>query len=217
MKSLKIDNKQYFIHKNDIPSDFDIGKSIAIDTETTGLSLNRDRLCVLQMSGNIDECHLVKFDADLFKKGLSPKNLINLLNNQEIEKIFHFARFDLAMIKKFLNLDCKNVFCTKIASKLVRTYTDKHGLKDLCKELLEIDLNKTQQSSDWSNQELSNNQIKYAASDVLYLNDLKQILIKMLKREDRYDLALDIFNFLETRVKLDLLGWDQNDIFSHGQ
>ena len=215
MKSFKINNKQYFLYKNDIPNSFKIGNSVAIDTETTGLSLTRDRLCLFQFSDTKDICHLVKFDPDFFRKQLQPPNLINLLQNEEIQKVFHYARFDLCMIKKFLDVSCKNIFCTKIASKLVRTYTDKHGLKDLCKELLEIELNKSQQSSDWSIDELTNNQIRYAASDVFYLNDLKKILIEMLKREERYEIALKIFNFLETRVDLDLMGWSHNDIFSH--
>tara|TARA_X000000950_G_C13727102_1_gene582700 strand:- start:142 stop:792 length:651 start_codon:yes stop_codon:yes gene_type:complete len=215
MESLKINNKQFFIYKNDIPKDLKIGASIAIDTETTGLSLIRDRLCVLQLSDKKDTCHLIKFETDFFRQNQKPTNLINLLSNHEIEKVFHYARFDLSMIKKFFDLNLKNIFCTKIASKLVRTYTDKHGLKDLCKELLEIEISKSQQSSDWSVDELSKKQIKYAASDVFYLNDLKNILVKMLKRENRHELALKTFNFLETRVDLDLMGWHQNDIFSH--
>ncbi len=215
MKSLKTDKKEFLIYKNDLTENVSCGKTISLDTETTGLSLVRDRLCLIQIADEDNNCHLVKFDHDFFKKKKTPINLINLLNNDHIEKIFHFARFDLAFIKKFLGVDCKNVFCTKIASKLVRTYTDRHGLKDLCREMLNIDLNKSQQTSDWSNEELLASQIKYAASDVIYLIKLKEKLVQMLKREDRFELAQNIFKFLNFRVELDLLGWDQHDIFSH--
>ena len=215
MKSLKLNNKQFFTYKNDLPDSLILGKEVGIDTETTGLSLIRDRLCLIQISSGDDNCHLVKFDVDFFQKRTPPKNLVKLLSDTEVSKIFHFARFDLAIIKKFLDVSCENIFCTKIASKLVRTYTDKHGLKDLCKELLGIDLNKSQQSSDWSNESLSNNQISYAASDVIYLNKLKEKLVEMLKREKRLDLANKVFTFLNTRVDLDILGWDGQDIFSH--
>ena len=215
MKSLKLNNKQFFTYKNDLPDSLLLGKEIGIDTETTGLSLVRDRLCLIQISSGDNNCHLVKFDVDFFQKGNTPTNLVKLLSDKKISKIFHFARFDLAIIKKFLNVSCENVFCTKIASKLVRTYTDKHGLKDLCKELLGIDLNKSQQCSDWSSDDLSNNQISYAASDVIYLNELKKKLVEMLKREERLDLANKVFAFLNTRIYLDILGWDGQDIFSH--
>ena len=215
MKSLKINNKEFFIYKNDLPDNLSLGNQVAIDTETTGLSMVRDRLCLIQISSGDGRCHLVKFDVDFFKNKKEPKNLIKLLTDNKVEKIFHYARFDLAIIKKFLKVSCTKVFCTKIASKLVRTYTDKHGLKDLCKELLEVELNKSQQSSDWSSDELTNNQIKYAASDVLYLCQLKEKLIKMLEREDRLDLAIKIFEFLDTRINLDIQGWDQQDIFAH--
>ena len=215
MKSLKLNNKQFFTYKNDLPDSLILGKEVGIDTETTGLSLIRDRLCLIQISSGDSNCHLVKFDVDFFQKKNSPKNLVKLLSDTEVSKIFHFARFDLAIIKKFLDVSCENIFCTKIASKLVRTYTDKHGLKDLCKELLGIDLNKSQQSSDWSSESLSNNQISYAASDVIYLNKLKEKLVEMLKREKRLDLANKVFTFLNTRVDLDILGWDGQDIFSH--
>ena len=142
-------------------------------------------------------------------------NLIRTLENKKIKKIFHFARFDLAVIKKFLGVKCENIFCTKIASKLVRTYTDRHGLKDLCKEMLDIDLNKSQQSSDWSAKDLSDNQLKYASFDVVFLHDLKKKLIQMLEREGRLNLSEKIFSFLETRVDLDLSGWNDIDIFAH--
>ena len=167
MKSLKFNKREFFIYQNDLPDDLNFGSSIAIDTETTGLSLVRDRLCLIQISSGDNNCHIIKFDVDFFKKNKTPTNLVSLLTDKKIEKIFHFARFDLAILKKFLKIKCENIFCTKIASRLVRTYTDKHGLRELCKELLDIDLNKSQQSSDWSSKTLSDSQLKYAASDVL--------------------------------------------------
>ena len=215
MKSLKFNNRDFFIYQNDLPSNINFGNSIAVDTETTGLSLVRDRLCLIQISSGDNNCHIIKFDVDFFKNNKSPTNLVTLLTDKKIEKIFHFARFDLAIIKKFLKIKCENIFCTKIASRLVRTYTDKHGLRELCKELLDIDLNKSQQSSDWSAEILSENQLKYAASDVLYLASIKKKLLVMLKREGRIELALRIFEFLDTRIELDILGWDNQDIFSH--
>ena len=193
----------------------DYADEIGVDTETTGLNLSRDRLCLIQIGISRNECHLVKFDKSEFQKEGKYKNLVNLLNNKKIKKIFHYARFDLAVIKKFLKINCENIFCTKIASKLVRTYTDRHGLKDLCKEILEIDLNKSQQSSDWSASDLSKNQIKYASHDVIFLFDLKKKLHEMLKREDRLEISEKIFSFLQTRVELDLSGWIDSDIFSH--
>ena len=215
MKSIKFNNNEFFIYQNDLPPKTNLGSTIAIDTETTGLSLVRDRLCLIQISAGDGNCHLVKFDTDYFKNNGRPTNLLNVLTDKKIQKIFHFARFDLAIIKKFLKVECGNVFCTKIASKLVRTYTDKHGLKDLCKELLDVDINKSQQSSDWSSLELSSKQIKYAGCDVLYLCQIKSKLDQMLKREGRVELAQEIFSFLNIRVNLDLLGWDDKDIFSH--
>ena len=158
-----------------------------------------------------NECHLVKFGKD----SLICPEITKMLEDNKVQKIFHFARFDVAMIQKFLKIDLKNIFCTKIASKLVRTYTDRHGLKDLCKEILEIDLNKSQQSSDWSASDLSKNQIKYASHDVIFLFDLKKKLYEMLKREDRLEISEKIFSFLQTRVELDLSGWIDSDIFSH--
>ena len=215
MKTYKFGNTVIHLHQNDIPKNINLSDVIAIDSETTGLSLVRDKLRLIQLAVSDKECHFIKFDNNFFQDGKKPNELINLLSNPNITKIFHYARFDLAMIKKFLELNLSNVFCTKVASKLVRTYTDKHGLKDLCKELLGIDLNKSQQSSDWSSESLSNNQISYAASDVIYLNKLKEKLVEMLKREERLDLANKVFTFLNTRVDLDILGWDGQDIFSH--
>ena len=215
MKTFKFAETSVFLHDEDLPDLLDHTDEIGVDTETTGLNLSRDRLCLIQIGISRNECHLVKFDKSEFQKEGKYKNLVNLLNNKKIKKIFHYARFDLAVIKKFLKINCENIFCTKIASKLVRTYTDRHGLKDLCKEILEIDLNKSQQSSDWSASDLSKNQIKYASHDVIFLFDLKKKLHEMLKREDRLEISEKIFSFLQTRVELDLSGWIDSDIFSH--
>jgi len=215
MKTFKFAETSVFLHDEDLPDLLDHTNEIGVDTETTGLNLSRDRLCLIQIGISRNECHLVKFDKSEFQKEGKYKNLVNLLNNKKIKKIFHYARFDLAVIKKFLKIKCENIFCTKIASKLVRTYTDRHGLKDLCKEILEIDLNKSQQSSDWSASVLSKNQIKYASHDVIFLFDLKKKLHEMLKREDRLEISEKIFSFLQTRIELDLSGWIDSDIFSH--
>ena len=215
MKTFKFAETSVFLHDEDLPDLLDHTNEIGVDTETTGLNLSRDRLCLIQIGISRNECHLVKFDKSEFQKEGKYKNLVNLLNNKQIKKIFHYARFDLAVIKKFLKINCENIFCTKIASKLVRTYTDRHGLKDLCKEILEIDLNKSQQSSDWSASVLSKNQIKYASHDVIFLFDLKKKLHEMLKREDRLEISEKIFSFLQTRIELDLSGWIDSDIFSH--
>ena len=183
MKTYKFGNTVIHLHQNDIPKNINLSDVIAIDSETTGLSLVRDKLRLIQLAVSDKECHFIKFDNNFFQDGKKPNELINLLSNPNITKIFHYARFDLAMIKKYLELNLSNVFCTKVASKLVRTYTDKHGLKDLCKELLKKDLNKSSQSSDWSIEELSNDQLKYASHDVIHLFKLKLILEKMLLRQ----------------------------------
>jgi ribonuclease D len=200
----------YTFYKNDLPKDLKFSNCIAIDTETMGLDFRRDRLCLVQLSNGDDHAHLVQI-----KQNKHYPNLSKVLKNEEIKKIFHYARFDLAAIQKFMGISCKNIYCTKIASKLVRTYTDKHGLKELCKELINIDISKQKQSSDWGNINLSNDQLKYAASDVLYLHKIKKILDKMLTRENRIDLSEACFKFITDRTKLDLLGWNQKDIFSH--
>lgn len=199
-----------FLYQNDLPENLNLGLSIAIDSETTGLNLRRDRLCVIQISSGNGDAHLVKFDGSNY----NAPNLKKLLSDPKVLKIFHFARFDLAIIKQFLNVELTNIYCTKIASKLVRTYTDAHGLKALCKELLNVELSKEQQSSDWAALEISEDQIKYAASDVLYLHRLKDRLDNMLKREGRDVIANNCFKFLPTRALLDLSGFE-GDIFSH--
>ena len=211
MKTFKFGESKIYLHENDLPNNIEYPQIIAIDTETTGLSLVRDRLCLIQIAFSKQECHLVKFNNDINNF----PEIEKMLKNEKVKKIFHYARFDVAMINKFLKIDLKNIFCTKIASKLVRTYTDKHGLRDLCRELLNVDLNKSQQSSDWSSSNLSDSQIKYASYDVIFLFELKLILEKMLEREGRSNLAQSAFEFLPTRIKLDFLDWYDLDIFSH--
>jgi len=202
---------QIILHKGDLPSGLDFGDAVGVDTETQGLNLSRDRLCVAQLSSGNGVCHLVQFARD----GYNAPNLVAILENPEITKIFHYARFDIVILKRFLGVTIRPVFCTKIASKLVRTYTDRHGLKNVTKELLGIDLSKEQQSSDWAAQELSSDQLAYAAADVLNLNLIQERLAEMLKREGRGDLATACFDFLETRGELDRLGWADSDIFAH--
>ncbi len=200
-----------FVYKNDLPADVSFGDSIAIDTETMGLQTKRDRLCVVQLSGGDGNAHLVQFDGSDY----SAPNLRKLLSNDLILKIFHFARFDICALKYYLDVDVRNVYCTKIASKLVRTYTDAHGLKALCSELLSVEISKKQQSSDWGNVEISKDQIKYAAQDVLYLHDIKEILDVMLNREGRVEIFNRCLDFLPTRCEMDLIGFADMDIFSH--
>jgi ribonuclease D len=200
------------IHKNDIPNNLNLGKIIAIDTETMGLDYKRDPLCLVQISsGNKKEVHLIQINRKTFKAD----NLKKILENNNIVKIFQFARFDLTVLNYYLKADINNIYCTKIASKIGRTYTDKHGLKDLCKELLDIELSKQMQSSDWGAENLTEQQINYAASDVLYLHKIKDELDKILIRENRMELANHCFKFLKHRVTLDLAGWNNQDIFAH--
>lgn len=200
-----------YVYENDLPADLTLGDILAIDTETMGLNRFRDRLCVIQISDGDGNAHLVKF----LDKNYNAPNLKKLLSDRNKIKIFHFARFDIGTIYYYLNVMIENVYCTKIASKLVRTYTDSHGLKDLCRELLSVSISKEQQSSDWGGLELTESQQNYAASDVLYLHQLKAKLDKMLIRENRLDLAYECFRFLTTRTKLDMLGWETTDIFAH--
>lgn len=199
------------VHQGDLPDGLDFGDAVAVDTETQGLNLGRDRLCVVQLSAGDGVCHLVQMPADMGPA----TNLKALMTNANVTKIFHFARFDVAIMKRWLGITIKPVYCTKIASKLVRTYTDRHGLKDVTKELVGIDLSKAQQSSDWAAATLSPEQIAYAASDVLNLHAIRTCLDEMLAREDRTELAQACFDFLPTRADLDLAGWAETDIFSH--
>ena len=199
------------LHKGDLPDGLDFGDAVAIDTETMGLNPLRDRLCLVQLSAGDGICHLVQFAQDSY----DAPNLKRLLGNPNVTKLFHFARFDLAMIKHYLDVDCGPVYCTKIVSRLTRTYTDRHGLKDLCRELLGIDLSKQQQSSDWGADTLSEEQIAYAANDVLHLHRLRERLDAMLVREGRVALAEAAFAFLPVRAALDLGGFESDDIFAH--
>ena len=202
-----------YLYKSDIPNNLKSTSMLALDTETMGLNYQRDRLCVVQISFGDKNAHLIKFDD--FKDYKQAHNLKLLMKNRKILKVFHYARFDLAIIKKYLGVMPAPVYCTKIASKIARTYTDKHGLKEVCKELLNVEISKQQQSSDWGKTDLTKSQINYAANDVLYLHELKSKLDEILKREKRIDLAYSIFKFLPVRVKLDLMGWQNTDIFSH--
>ena len=199
------------LHKGDLPADVDFGSSVAIDTETLGLNPHRDKLCLIQLSGGDGNAHLVQLD----RANYDAPNLKALLSDKNVLKIFHFARFDVAVLKAYLEVDVTSVYCTKIASKLVRTYTDRHGLKELVREIVGVDLSKQQQSSDWGLPVLSDAQKQYAASDVLYLHELKLRLDQMLKREGREQLAQACFDFLLTRTALDLAGWHEQDIFAH--
>ena len=198
-------------HQYDLPADVSFGDSVAIDTETMGLNLQRDRLCVVQLSAGDGDAHVVHFPTQDY----DAPNLRRLLGDQAVTKLFHFARFDLAMIQKYFSVVCTPVYCTKVASKLCRTNTDRHGLKDLCKELLGVDLSKQQQTSDWGAAELTPEQVAYAASDVLYLHALRIKMDALLAREGRRHLAEACFYFLPVRSALDLAGWDEEDIFAH--
>jgi len=199
------------LYQNDLPDSVALGPLVAIDTETLGLNPHRDRLCLAQLSAGDGVCHAVQFTAGRYEA----PNLRKLLSDAAVTKLFHFGRFDIAMFRQYLGVECKPVYCTKIASKLVRTYTDKHGLKDLVRELLNVDLSKEQQSSDWGAKELSEKQLAYAANDVAYLHQLKIVLDAMLAREGRSGLAKACFDFLPTRAALDLAGWEEVDIFAH--
>ncbi len=199
------------VHKNDLPADLDFGPSVAVDSETLGLNTFRDKLCVVQLSAGDGDAHLVQLDRSAY----DCPNLKALMANPDVLKIFHFARFDIAAFRHYLEVDTAPLYCTKIASKLTRTYTDRHGLKDLCREILDFDMSKQQQSSDWGAATLSEAQREYAASDVLHLHKLKARLDEMLAREGRTETAQRCFEFLPTRVALDLAGWADEDIFAH--
>jgi len=199
------------LHKNDLPTGINFANGVAVDTETMGLNLQRDKLCLVQLSAGDGEAHLVQLDRETY----DCPNLKALLSDNSVVKILHFARFDVAMVQKYLGVAMAPIYCTKIASKLVRTYTDRHGLKDLVRELAGKDMSKQQQSSDWGAQQLSTAQQNYAASDVLFLHTLRARLDEMLAREGRTELAQACFDFLPTRTQLDLTGWPDVDIFSH--
>ncbi len=199
------------LHRGDLPADFAAGPSLAIDTETLGLNPHRDRLCVVQLSRGDGEADVVQIP-----RGASPPPVLSrILADPATLKIFHFARFDIAALKNAFGVVTAPVYCTKIASRLVRTYTDRHGLKDIVRELLGVDLSKQQQSSDWGADELSKEQLAYAASDVLHLHELKAKLDMLLAREGRLHLAKACFDFLPFRAELDLTGWPDEDIFAH--
>ena len=199
------------LHQQDLPEGLDFGAVVAVDTEAMGLNPHRDRLCLVQLATRGGECHLVQF----LRSEYQAPNLCRLLGDPNVEKLFHFARFDLAVIRKYLGVLCRPVYCTKIASKLARTYTDRHGLKDLCQELLGIELSKQMQSSDWGASELSEAQLSYAAGDVLHLHELRRRLDGMLAREGRQALAAACFAFLPERAELDLAGWANQDMFAY--
>ncbi|WP_045837291.1 ribonuclease D [Hyphomicrobium sp. 99] len=199
------------LHKGDLPAGLSFPNGVAIDTETLGLNPHRDRLCLVQLSSGDGTAHLVKFDG----KEYDAPRLKALLTDPKVLKIFHFARFDIAVLEQYLGVATTPIYCTKIASKLSRTYTDRHGLKDLVGELLGIELSKQQQSSDWGASELSDSQKAYAANDVLHLHAVKTKLDMMLAREGREDLADKAFKFLPTRARLDLAGFEEDDIFAH--
>ena len=199
------------LYKNDLPDGLDLGPVVAIDCETMGLNPHRDRLCLIQMSGGDGDCHLIQVE----KGQTQAPNLCKMLADPNVLKLFHFGRFDIAAMANAFGTTAAPVYCTKIASKLVRTYTDRHGLKNLLQELLSVDISKFQQQSDWGADKLTNAQLDYAASDVLYLHKLREKLNERLTREGRMDMAQACFDFLPMRATLDLAGWPDQDIFSH--
>ena len=199
------------LHQGDLPDGLGFGDGVAIDTETMGLNPARDRLCLVQLSAGDGTVHLVQFARGIY----DAPNLRALLADESVLKIFHFGRFDIAVMAAYLQVVCRPVYCTKIASKLTRTYTDKHGLKDLCREVLGVEVSKAQQSSDWGAETLSQQQLHYAATDVLHLHRLKAHFDGVLAREQRTAVAGACFQFLPTRAELDLAGWADEDIFAH--
>ena len=199
------------LHRGDLPADLDLGANVAIDTETMGLDPHRDRLCLVQLSAGDGVSHLVQFSAG----AVEAPRLKALLADPGVLKIFHFARFDVAVLQHYLGVVPRPIYCTKIASRLVRTFTDRHGLKDLCRDLIGIELSKQQQSSDWGAPDLTDEQLRYAASDVLHLHALKAKLDAMLAREGRQHLAQACFDFLPARALLDIAGWAEQDILAH--
>jgi ribonuclease D len=203
------------LHQGDLPDGLDLGTSVAIDTETMGLNPHRDRLCLVQLSAGDGDCHLVRIPPTPRGTLVAAPNLKRLLSDTRIIKLFHFARFDIASLRHALGVMAQPIYCTKTASRLVRTFTDRHGLKDLCKDLLGIELKKEQQTSDWGAPELTQEQLRYAATDVVHLHALKARLDEMLAREGRTSLAQACFDFLPARAELDLAGWAEVDIFAH--
>jgi ribonuclease D len=201
----------YRLHHGDLPEGVDFGAAVAVDTEAMGLNPHRDRLCLVQLSAGDGDAHLVQFAPGDY----GAPRLRCLLGDPHVTKLFHFARFDLAMLYRYLGVMALPVYCTKVASRLARTFTDRHGLRDLCKDLLGVDLSKQQQSSDWGAPALSDEQLRYAASDVLHLHALRARLDAMLAREGRDHLAQACFEFLPHRVLLDLGGWAEQDVFAH--
>lgn len=199
------------LHQGDLPDGLSFGAAVAVDTEAMGLNNHRDRLCLVQLSAGDGHAHLVRFERGVY----DAPNLKKLLSDPAVTKIFHFARFDVAILYHYLGVECTPLYCTKIASQLCRTYTDKHSLRELCREILGVELSKQQQSSDWGNDSLSDDQMAYAASDVLHLHALKKRLDEMLAREGRTELAQRTIDFIPTRARLDLLGWVDHDIFAH--
>lgn len=203
--------EKIYVHENDLPSWVDFGTSVAIDTEAMGLHLQRDRLCLVQLSFGDDICHVVKINPNCYD---SSPNLLELLENESILKIFHFARFDVALLFQTFGVLANNIYCTKIASKLARTYTERHGLKSVCLELLGVEISKKEQSSDWGKGLLTEEQKVYAAMDVLYLHRIKEKLDSILEREGRKEMAVECFKFLPHLAKLDCMGWSES-LFSH--
>ena len=199
------------LHHGDLPDGVTFGASVAVDSETMGLKPGRDRLCLVQLSAGDGDAHLVKFADGAYQA----PNLSALMADRSVLKLFHFARFDIAVLRHYLGVETAPLYCTKVASKLVRTYTDRHGLKDLCRELIGVDLSKQQQSSDWGAADYTDAQLDYAAADVLYLHRLKERLDTMLEREGRGHLAEAAFRFLPARAELDLAGWADEDILAH--
>jgi ribonuclease D len=199
------------VYKGDLPSNLVFKGDLAIDTEAMGLNNKRDRLCVVQISDGNGDAHLVQFVRGEY----NAPNLVRLLSDPARVKIFHFARFDLSIMREYLGIRLSNIYCTRTASRLVRTYTDRHGYKDICKELLGVDISKQQQSSDWGTEQLSPEQVEYAASDVLHLHKLRAKLDILLQREGRQELAQACFNFLPFRAELDLAGWENDDLLAH--
>jgi len=205
------DKSKIHLYNDDLPSDLQLSNQVAIDTETLGLNPARDRLCLIQINDGGDSTHLIRVSSPI---NPAP-NLIKILQSEKIQKLFHFARFDVAVITKSYGISINNIYCTKIASKIARTYTDKHSLKSLCEELLNISLSKEEQSSDWGTENLTESQKKYAANDVIYLHKIKECLDSMLERENRIDLAKSCFEFINTQAELDLRGWGNQNIFDH--